>query len=63
MLHAHSIQKFRGCAGRLDLNEQIDLANLNMDITFDELEDACIDLREAIEKLEGSFKELKHALV
>jgi len=40
----------------------MELAELNMKIAFDELEDDCISLREAIEKVQASFKELREAI-
>jgi len=39
-----------------------DLARLNMKIAFDALEDACIALREAMERLESNFRELREAV-
>jgi len=40
----------------------MELAELNMKIAFDELEDACIALREAVDKVQASFKELREAI-
>jgi len=40
----------------------MELEELNTKIAYDELEDACIALREAKEKVEASFGELREAI-